>query len=167
MIFFSQRSNHDPIPSLITCSPRVTVLHEVPGRCRKPSHTASHSSALGRTLCDDHSRSTCRHSWDLLGKVVQLGVLEGSLYHKHEKMYHPVTACWLSMAGRGAGWLAEAHKGPKRPREAQRSGAWIEQACPALGWGLPTSRLTTREAPHKQIYDQGARTRTAQNSTEQ
>ena len=97
MLFFSQRSNHDPIPSLITCSPRVTVLHEVPGRCRKPSHTASHSSALGRTLCDDHSRSTFRHSWDLLGKVVQLGVLEGSLYHKHEKMYHhllPVGSRW-------------------------------------------------------------------------
>ncbi len=88
MLFFSQRSNHDPIPSLITCSPRITVSHEVPGRCRKPSHTASNSSALERTLCDDHSRSTFRHSWDLLGKVVQLGVLEGSLYHKHEKTYH-------------------------------------------------------------------------------
>ena len=41
-----------------------------------------------RTLCDDHSRSTLWHSWDLLGKVVQLGVLEGSLYHKHEKIHH-------------------------------------------------------------------------------
>ncbi len=41
---------------------------------------------------------------------------------------------WLAkMAGWGAGWLAEAQKGPERPREAQRSGAWIEQGCPALG----------------------------------
>ncbi len=38
------------------------------------------------------------------------------------------------------------------PREAQRSGAWIEQACRALGWGLPTSRFTTREAPHRYLY---------------
>ena len=37
---------------------------------------------------------------------------------------------------------------PERPREAQRSteGAWIEQACRELGWGLPTSRF---------MYDQG------------
>ena len=57
----------------------------------------------------------------------------------------------------GFGWLAEAQKGPERPRDAQRGteGAWIEQACRELGWGLPTSRFTTREAPHKQIYDQG------------
>ena len=48
-----------------------------------------------------------------------------------------------------AGWWAEAHRGPERPREAQRGGAWIEQACHALGWRLPTSRFTTREAPHR------------------
>ena len=74
--------------------PRITVPHEVPGRCRKPSHTASNSSALERILCDDHSRSTLGYSWGLLGKVVQLGVLEGSLHHKHEKMY-----CQLLFAG--------------------------------------------------------------------
>ena len=34
-------------------------------------------------------------------------------------------------------------------REAQRGGAWIEQACHALGWRLPTSRFTTREVPHR------------------
>ena len=49
-------------------------------------------------------------------------------------------AGWL--AGWLGGWLAgllrprKAQKGPERPREAQRSGAWIEQACRALGWGL-------------------------------
>ena len=80
-------------------------------------------------------------------------------------------AGWL--AGRLGGWLAgllrprKAQRGPERPREAQRSGAWTEQACRALGWGLPTSRFTIREAPHKQIYDQRSRTRTVQNSTEQ
>ena len=75
-------------------------------------------------------------------------------------------AGWL--AGWLGGWLAgllrprKAQKGPERPREAQRSGAWIEQACRALGWGspqadlrpgrLPTSRFTTREAPHRFLY---------------
>ena len=57
--------------------------------------------------------------------------------------------CWL--AGWGAGWLAEAQRGPERPREAQRGGAWIEQACHALGWRLPTSRFRTREAPHRYL----------------
>ena len=41
------------------------------------------------------------------------------------------------------------------PRGAQRGGAWIEQACHALGWRLPASRITTREPTHKQNYDQG------------
>ena len=48
-------------------------------------------------------------------------------------------AGWLT--GWLGGWLAglltprKAQKGPERPREAQKSGAWIEQACRALGWG--------------------------------
>ncbi len=59
-------------------------------------------------------------------------------------------AGWLDggrLAGGLVGWLAEAQTGPERPREAQSGteGAWIEQACRVLGWGLPTSRLTTRE----------------------
>ena len=41
-------------------------------------------------------------------------------------------AGWL--AGVLAGWLAEARRGPERPREAQEGGAWIERACHALGW---------------------------------
>ena len=41
-----------------------------------------------------------------------------------------------------------AQRGPERPREAHRGGAWIEQACHALGWRIPTRRFTTREAPH-------------------
>ena len=36
-----------------------------------------------------------------------------------------------------------------RPREARRGGMWIEQACHVLGCRLPTSRFTTREAPHR------------------
>ncbi len=56
-------------------------------------------------------------------------------------------AGWL--AGGLAGWLSEAQRAPRRPREAHRSGAWIEQACDALGWRLPRSRFTTREAPHR------------------
>ena len=40
-------------------------------------------------------------------------------------------------------------RGLLRPREAQRGGTWIEQACHALGCRLPTSRFTTREAPHR------------------
>ena len=58
---------------------------------------------------------------------------------------------WLAgwLAGGLAGWLSEAQRAPRRPREAHRSGAWIEQACDALGWRLPRSRLTTREAPHR------------------
>ena len=101
---------------------------------------------------------------------------------------------WL--AGWLRGWLAG--RVPERPKEAQRGGAWIELACHALGWRLPTSRftyvvglptdrflngtpevarrrttigvpnrnplqtqglpatrITTRELPHKQNYDQG------------
>ena len=50
-------------------------------------------------------------------------------------------AGWLAEL---AGWLA-----------GRLGGAWIEQTCRELGWRLPTSRFTTREAPHKQIYDQG------------
>ena len=54
-----------------------------------PPHTALPAALfLVCTLCDDHSRSPFTHSWDLLGKVVQLGVHEGSLYHEHEHMYH-------------------------------------------------------------------------------
>ena len=47
-------------------------------------------------------------------------------------------ASWL--AGWLGGWLAgllrprKAQRGPEKRREAQRSGAWIEQACRALGW---------------------------------
>ena len=33
--------------------------------------------------------------------------------------------------------------------QAQRGGMWIEQACHVLGCRLPTSRFTTREAPHR------------------
>ena len=60
-------------------------------------------------------------------------------------------AGWLAeLAGWLAGWLGAgwlACRGPERPREAQRSteGAWIEQACRELGWGLPTSRFTTMQ----------------------
>ena len=50
-------------------------------------------------------------------------------------------AGWL--AGGLAGWLSEAQRAPRRPREAHRSGAWIEQACDALGWRLPRSSTTT------------------------
>ncbi len=59
-------------------------------------------------------------------------------------------AGWLALAG----WLRprEAQRGPERPREAQRGGAGIEQACHAFGWKLPTSRLTTREAPQRFLY---------------
>ena len=32
MIFFSQRSNHDPFPSPITCSLRIIVLHGLRGQ---------------------------------------------------------------------------------------------------------------------------------------
>ena len=61
---------------------------------------------------------------------------------------------WLAgwLAGGLAGWLAEAQRGSGRPRDVQRKGAWIEQACHALGWRLPTSRFTTREAPHRYLY---------------
>ena len=52
---------------------------------------------------------------------------------------------WL--AGWLGGWLAgrlrprEAQRGPERPREAQRCGAWIERACHAgilrgVGWEI-------------------------------
>ena len=32
MIFFSQRSNHDPMPNPITCSLKIVVLHGLRGR---------------------------------------------------------------------------------------------------------------------------------------
>ena len=51
-----------------------------------------------------------------------------------------------------AGWLRPREAYIERPREAQRGGAWIEQTCHALGWRLPTSRFTTREAPHRFLY---------------
>ena len=44
--------------------------------------------------------------------------------------------------------MAEAQRGPERPREAQKGGSCIEQACHALGWRLSTSRFSTRQAPH-------------------
>ena len=139
--------------------------------CRVPRKQREVCSRHGARICSavmvtaEAPAGTPGICWEKLCNWVSLRV--HSIPNTRRCIIQLHTACWLSMAGRGAGWLAEAHKGPKRPREAQRSGAWIEQACPALGWGLPTSRLTTREAPHKQIYDQGARTRTVQNSTEQ
>ena len=52
-------------------------------------HTALPTAlVLVRTLCDDHSRSSFTHSWELVGKVVQLGLLVGLLFHKHDKLYH-------------------------------------------------------------------------------
>ena len=71
---------------------------------------------------------------------------------------------WL--AGWGAGWLAEAQRGPERPREAQRGGAWIEQACHALGWRLPTSRFATREVRHRFLYVRNQRGSPADYQTE-
>ena len=61
---------------------------------------------------------------------------------------------WL--AGWAAGWLAAwlrpEERGQDRPREAQRVGAWIEQACHALCWRLPTRRFATREVRHRFLY---------------
>ena len=64
-----------------------------------------------------------------------------------------LSSAWL--AGWLVGWLAgglkprEAQRGPERPREAA---AWIEQACHAVGWTLPTSRFTSREVLHRFLY---------------
>ena len=60
----------------------------------------------------------------------------------HKQNYVPPgswLAGWLAGALAGwpaeglAGWLAESQRVPERPREAWRGGAWIEQACHALG----------------------------------
>ena len=45
-----------------------------------------------------------------------------------------------------------------RPRKAQRGTEKrsVDRTSLSCAWlGLPTSRFTTREAPHKQNYDQG------------
>ena len=55
-------------------------------------------------------------------------------------------------AGWLAAWLRPEERGQDRPREAQRVGAWIEQACHALCWRLPTRRFATREVRHRFLH---------------
>ena len=58
----------------------------------------------------------------------------------------------------------KAQRGTERPGGAQRSGAWIEQACRAFGWGIPTTKFTTREGGSPQAdLRPGCRSRTVQN----
>ena len=52
-----------------------------------------------------------------------------------------LSCAWL------AGWLAGGLAGWLRPREAQRGGAWIEQACHALGW-RPQKAYVTHTCTH-------------------
>ncbi len=58
---------------------------------------------------------------------------------------------WLAgwLAGGLAGWVAEAQRRPEMPREAQRAGTWIEQACHALGWRIPGWLAEAQKDPEK------------------
>ena len=51
-----------------------------------------------------------------------------------------LSCAWL------AGWLAGGLAGWLRPREAQRGGAWKEQACHALGWRPQKAYVTHTHA---------------------
>ena len=58
---------------------------------------------------------------------------------------------WLAgwLAGGLAGWVAEAQRRPEMPREAQRAGTWIEQACHALGWRIPGWLAEAQRGPER------------------
>ena len=58
---------------------------------------------------------------------------------------------WLAgwLAGGLAGWVAEAQRRPEMPREAQRAGTWIEQACHAFGWRLPGWLAEAQRGPER------------------